>query len=210
MGALSTRRGMLGAIALAPIVAAVAAAPASCSAEASSIMDLIAAYHRAEAAIQPASAAHQAALDAFAKARAAIPHYTTRAGYQSQGKGFMHMTTADPHQPGTARSMLAIWAEKDWEDDAYVATCRELVEADDRRLAEFARLRKACGVEAACADEERLAAAGGDALWAVYDFPVTTREGLLLKLDFVDEHGELHSASESLIADLRRVLGGSA
>lgn len=207
MNMQTNRRGLLGAMALAPLMAVPAAVAAANPA--SDLDHLIAVWRAAEAASNPASDAHQAALDELAAAKAAVPHHMTKAGFMSQGNGFMHMTTADPTHPYTARTMLKVWSERKWKDgDAYVAVCRELVEADDRRQAEFARLARVHRIEQLCAEEERMTGIAADAMWAVYEHPVSCPSDLLKKLAVLEEQGAVEECAHLLADDIRRVLKG--
>jgi hypothetical protein len=207
----TSRRGMLGAIALAPIVATVATcAPQPAAAATSALPSMIAKWRVAEAECDLASDAHQAALDAWEAACEAVPHYTTTRGYQSKGRGFMHMTTADPTHAPSAHTVVEVWSGKEWADEAYLSCCRELIEADDRRQAEIARLKAVHGVQAASDEEERVAEISGDMLWAIIEHPVSTPDDLLAKLAFMTETGHFGDTDVTVAVgeDIRRVLKG--
>jgi hypothetical protein len=204
MGIQTSRRGMLGAMALAPLVATV---PAAAMPAPSHIDGIIAAYRVAEAACEPASEAHGEALRTWTAACEAIPHYTTKRGYQSQGLGFRHLSTSDRTAAPAARAVIEV-TKKSAEADDYHAVCHELVAAADARKAEADRLRALHGVDAARDEEERLAEIGGNALWAVIECPVSSPADLLTKLAFMTETGHFGDTDATVAVgdDIRRVL----
>ena len=203
MSTTISRRGLLGAVALAP---AIIAAPVSAAAR-TDLPTMIARWRLAEKACDVASDAHQAALDAWHAASAATPHYTTRRSYLGNG-GVTHMSTADRFQPQSAQTMIEMWAGKEWADEACLETCRELIEAHDIRQAEIGRLKIAHGVQAACDEEERLAEISGDLMWAIFEYPVSVPDDLLIKLAFMTETGHFGDTDVTIAVgdDIRRVL----
>jgi len=141
---------------------------------------------------------------AWREAVDAIPHHTTKQGYEANG-GWMHMSTNQTHQLAVAKTVMKEPGRWDHAPD-YQSACIELLEADRCRQQEIMRLRDRYNIDALYEESVRLSDLSYDALVAVEQYPAETMGDLIAKIDFIKEtEGSIDA--DGLLADLRRLTG---
>jgi hypothetical protein len=206
-----SRRAVTRALFLLPAAAVPAAAvaapafvctPASPSAE---LLALITEY-RAKA---DACTAHT--CDVYLPTRAAwmaeveaIPHLTTKTGYQYLGE--VHQLSTDrPGHVSAAKSAAKLVPGSLWSAE-YEACCAELRDLVAAREAQRVALDLKYQINALGNENDRLGDVAYDVLCEIEDFPSRTIADLLTKLDLIDETaGQLDI--DMVRRDLRRIAG---
>ena len=217
----TTRRTLLGAIATIPAIGF--AAPAA----AQTVTTGRTAWNRAFAAMEHAKAAcaaeealHQPVWEAYAAAKAAVPHTTLRPDpYSGRHEP---VTTADFRLVEEARRLVNNVAAGKCrlETDRYPSLkahyelCQDLVAADDERDAEIQRIDQQLGYSETYDRYEAAAEALCDAQQALHDLPSPDSAALLWKLEDTwlgdEEASYLKSRVSMILTDARRLLSGEA
>lgn len=200
-----TRRSMLASLAILPLAACPASAPATgpagVSAELSALLvaahGVMAERDRYEAEVaEPARLRANAAIER-------IPHYPVTID------GSDYWTTARPASVHIARSLI----ENDQSrTDPRSATYRSLIAADLRRDRHATRIRRDTGMQAAIDHSNGLSDRVAATEWAVANFPAATPADFHAKVAFMVERfmfdGLDHSAQ--MLADAARLTGKEA
>lgn len=185
---VSTRRGILGAIAIAPVAIAVPAASAA-TMTSSGFPDLHAAYRAAQrAALDFDKAVYVPAMDRYERLVEAIPHATVEwdGGRHAAAERW---TTSDWRQVKEARYFLDPKHTRPVrpEQTAYHTACLQLVAADDARLTEWQKAHIASGLQAAEIRSDELLDARCDARDAMIHCSVRSASELALKIAVINE-----------------------
>ncbi len=204
----TTRRAMMGALAIAPLAvsASASAAPQSHRAAAGAIAAAIAHYHQAEAALQTFDRdVHTPAVEGYLRARDAIPH--VRIKKPTLGTQEDWWSTDDSGDIRIAREEIRRRGTTDPFDVAIVAGCRELISAADVREAENQRLYAAYAVEEHGLRLDALAEASCEALDALEAARPATIAEFAEKLAVLHsaQRLDLEDAQAAIVADARRL-----
>ncbi|WP_236555069.1 hypothetical protein [Novosphingobium sp. 9U] len=170
------------------------------------MLRVIAAYRRAknvadawhETVFDPASTAYQAA-------RAAVPHYTTKASFENTFGKMVHMSTGCR----TSEAVIVTSRRDHWtyQDDDFGRCCTELGEALDRRNAQLEQIDAEWLARGLNQQSDALGDKWFAAFSEVYAYPVRTVEDLTLKIETVRSVDEDPYDIDILVADLNRISG---
>lgn len=201
-----SRRALLASAPAAAVLATASCTSApALAAGRTSLTEAIEAYRHAVAGVDAFDdKVYTPALEAWQRAIAAIPYYTTASSYESHGAGRRHMTTA--HVPDLAAAKMHEKL-KGGEIGEYRACAAELLEAVNRREAEAQRLRARYRIDELYEESNRLCTLSGDAFVDVETFPVTTLAELVRKIEFLEAGDHDPLSHQTLLADLRRIEG---
>lgn len=200
-----TRRGILGAMALAPMVMSVPALSAPASVARSDFDNAIASFHAIDAAATDHdTGAYIRATDRCAALQADIPHETVQ-WLANDHFGGEVWSTADERQVKEARYFMDP-AHKIPVNDGqadYHRACIDLLAAADRREAKLEAARKASGIYEAVERSDELNDLRSEAIDAVVLCPVSTATEMVLKIAFINEHRqwEFDWTREAVAAD---------
>lgn len=205
--ATSTRRSILGAMALAPVV--IAAPASSLTVQHSGIAGLIAMAQAADLRVkQHHINAFEPAYARFQSARAAVPHVTIEVSpnWRINPKFW---STDRPEGMQMARSLVAVEGKSKRSD---VVCARKLLAASHRRDRAIRRLAVSTGCDRERERSDELGAIACAADEAVYAYPARTVAEVEAKLAHMIKRGsaEEEGMPETILADLRRVLGRGA
>lgn len=151
-----------------------------------------------ETVYEPAYAAHKAA-------KAAIPHHTTEATWESRSGRVRHMTTADETDTNIAMTLRD--GGSDYSADDFGRCCAELRQALDDRNAKLAQLDAEWTASGLGERSDRLGDEWYNAMVAVRDYPVRTLPDLILKLEKLRECEDDIYDLEAMHDDLKRIEG---
>ncbi|WP_313737076.1 hypothetical protein [Sphingobium yanoikuyae] len=177
-------------------------APASPSAE---LLALITAYRaKADACTAHTCNVYSPTHSAWQAEVEAIPHLTTKTGYQYLGE--VHQLSTDrPGHVAAAKSAAKLAPGGLWSAE-YEACCAELRDLVAQREAQRVALDLKYQVNALGNENDRLGDVAYDVLCEIEDFPSRTIADLLTKLDLIDETaGQLDI--DMVRRDLRRIAG---
>lgn len=199
-----SRRSILGAIATAPLIAA--SATANAMSPSTGISALIERHRMLREKYRVwGEAVHDAVMDRYEAAVAAIPHQTTKTNFM----GF-HQTTEQSWAVDFAKKLVNGGGD-DFDllrnNEAYMIPQRELVELADLRDRKAERLWHKYGVPELHEYEERIGDEIYDAFKAVILAEVHTADELTAKIEFARDNDEWDrkDLQDALIADIRRV-----
>ncbi len=151
-----------------------------------------------ETIFDPAYAAYKAARDA-------VPHYITKASWESKGGRVRHMTTAD--ETDTNIVMPLRDGGSDYASDDFGRCCAELRQALNERNARLQRITDEWLATGLNERSDRLGDEWFAAMVAVRDYPVRTLPDLLLKVEKLQECEDNIYDLEGVLADLKRIEG---
>ncbi|WIA57642.1 hypothetical protein N6H05_07545 [Sphingobium sp. WTD-1] len=207
---MTDRRHFLTAALIAPVVIsapAIAApefvcAPASPSAE---LLALITEYRaKADACTAHTCNVYSPTHSAWQAEVEAIPHLTTKTGYQYLGE--VHQLSTDRRGHVAAAKSAAKLAPGGLWSAEYEACCAELRDLVAKREAQQVALDLKYQINALGNENDRLGDVAYDVLCEIEDFPSRTIADLLTKLDLIDETaGQLDI--DMVRRDLRRIAG---
>lgn len=205
MGAMTlNRRAILTAMAVAP-VAAVPAPTAAYSVAASPWQTALAAFRQAHndyasfnrVVVDPASAALE---QAWAK----VPHRVFE--YENGARVTLSLTTDRNADVALAKDVIRSFPHS---DTSFSRACRDLIEADKARTAEWTRLCDVTGADAAEERDEQLYDVRHKAKLAAITAPARSLAELSDKIAFIGEQqmqGDTDSW-DAIAADVRRLAG---
>lgn len=151
-----------------------------------------------ETVYEPAYAAHKAA-------KAAIPHYTTEATWESRSGRVRHMTTADETDANIVMTIRN--GGSDYANDDFGRCCAELRQALDDRNAKLKQITADWIATGLNERSNRLGDEWFEAMVAVRDYPVRTIPDLILKVEKLRECEDEIYDLELMHADLQRIEG---
>lgn len=203
-----TRRGIVGAMMIAP---AVVAAPVSAQITSDFIAKL-AAYRAALRAERTFDATvYKEASDRFNRMEAALPHHTVewRGGRYAKSECW---STADIRQVSEARAFLDPKNARPIapEQSNYHAACVELTAAADARYNLLLHASEESGFDAAAIESDRLCDLRCAACDGVVLYPVRTTAELAAKIAVIKDHGlwDGDGIQEVITSDVARIAQG--
>lgn len=167
------------------------------------LLALIAAYREKDAACSehtcnvytPTHSAWQAEVEA-------IPHLTTKSGYQYRGT-VHQLSTERPGEIAAAKAAAKVSPGGLWSAE-YEACCAELRDLVTKREAQRVALDLKYQITALGNENDRLSDVAFAAICEIEDFPSRTIADLLTKLDMIDETGGQLDI-DMVRRDLRRI-----
>lgn len=224
---MATRREVLAATIAAPILAVPTAAQASVGLVCQPTIpgpEWNAALARLRAAEAAVSAYYATVFDPAYEAEKrqeemvqalvdAVPHYTTKATFETTGKGIIPLTSARRDHVSLAKEFVAnpegIMSEGEALND-WRRAARELNDAVDRRDAEIAKIKAdnpLRPVPQSIRDGlDQVEQASYEAFSAVVDFPAATVADLRAKIEYC-KSADCDLEHDQMLADLARVFG---
>lgn len=193
----STRRGILGAMALAPVVLA---APAAATTNSDFALKLAAADAAERVSSDYAQNVYNPAHYRFWEAEAAVPHTTVR--WNGEEWSTAHAKhVKDARYVCDPRHKVAVRAEQ----QDYYEACLALMTAADERDAIVATHR--AKLDDVTATHDALVDAFADARDDLILCPVSSARDLARKLAYINKHGgwDLDGTQEAITADVARV-----
>lgn len=134
-------------------------------------------------------------------AKAAVPHYTTKASHPRQDGSHRHLTTADDAAVAAAKYFCARHGEP---IDDYGRCAKELVEGLRSREQQIADLKREYRIAENLDRMNELDNIATDILVEIETYPVQTPAGLLRKLELIEEH-DCEITLDVMLADARRI-----
>ena len=203
--ATATRRGILGAIVAAPLVALPAMASVSPNHE---FARAHAVYVAARDELEDFSSGEYDRTEA--SYYAAIAAITPELASWNDGFGNIYKMRSDDHSDlAVARVALRYNTKADYISEDFEPACRAIVSAADYSAAERERLKHSTGYVRAERRQSELSTLHSDATRAVVAYPVSTIRDLLVKMEIVGTEDWIadEGIHQHIIADVRR-LGG--
>ena len=192
-------------IAGAVVLPAACAAPALAGATALDEAGLADCVTRFRAAWETATRFHEDVWQPLAArweaAKAAIPHYTTKASHPRQDGSRRHLSTADDAAVAAAKYYCTRHSEP---IDDYGRCAQELVEGLRSREQQIADLQREHRIDENRDRSNELHNIAIDILVEIEAYPVQTPAGLLRKLELIEEH-DCEITLEVMLADARRI-----
>lgn len=207
----TSRRDVMRALSIIPVIAAPAIASAAIAAPQAGpspeMAQAIAAYWKAiDTANEWHTRVYSPAWKACQAAVAAIPHLTTEQGFETYaGFKVTHLSTDKVVDVALARMFSKLPAHKRHGDD-HDRACAELLEKLDWRAAEEVRIHAQYNMDALDAEEDRLNDVSYRAMRAVEEFPAATIHDLIAKVQFAEET-DGRFEPDDLLPDLHRIAG---
>lgn len=196
-------------LAATPALALLTAGPAALAHTQSSDIDQAIANYR-EAAGRSSAFDHTVLGPIYEQWQAlckAIPHYTTKAGYEAEAGEIKHFRTDREIDVAVAQSFIREPYATGGDD--FSECVAELAKAVEDRNAQFSALRRAYRIDEVEAESYRLTDVADAALIVVENYPVRTLAELIKKAEVIEET-EGAIPPEMLLADLRRIAGSAA
>ena len=200
---------MTGTITRRALVKATPAAVESATGSDPELARLIAAYKatRAECDAWHATV-YNPAYEALEAAKNAVPHYTTKASYETKTGLTAHMATG--HR--TSEAVITTFRENGWKfaNDDYGRCCAELASAMDERMAKLDAIQGEWDAVGLSKESDRQSDISWAAFMEIHNYPVQTIEDLIAKITFIHSIDSDPCEVEPLLEDLNRIAGRTA